>query len=283
MLLFLVILGFLPSLIWLSYYLRKDVHPEPNRLIIRVFVYGMLIAPAAAVTEIIFIQISTGLESLFQRLLPSLLVLGEFMETGGVGYILGAYIGIGIIEEYAKYVVVKRTVLPSKDFDEPVDAMIYLIIAALGFAALENILYLTSPYLVNFVTTISSYFTYLPARPIETTSLEAALTITTFRFFGATLLHALASGIIGYFLAFSILNRRAHRPYIASGLAISALLHALYNFFIIHIGIYSHEGLGGFETLKLFGPVAVLLISMALAVAFLFRRIRNIHASLRSV
>ena len=45
-------------------------------------------------------------------------------------------------EEVAKYLIIKIRILRDPEFDEPIDAMIYMIIAGLGFAALENILVL---------------------------------------------------------------------------------------------------------------------------------------------
>ena len=37
-----VILGLLPSLTWLSYYLTKDLHPEPKKMILKIFLWGAL-------------------------------------------------------------------------------------------------------------------------------------------------------------------------------------------------------------------------------------------------
>ena len=43
----LIVLGFLPSLIWLGIFLQKDSHPEPRYLLIRVFLMGMILSPVA--------------------------------------------------------------------------------------------------------------------------------------------------------------------------------------------------------------------------------------------
>ena len=51
--LFLTLLGFTPSLIWLSFYLKKDVHPEPKRMVIKVFILGMGSAFLAALLGIL--------------------------------------------------------------------------------------------------------------------------------------------------------------------------------------------------------------------------------------
>src|SRR3989344_2683483 len=116
-------LGFIPSLAWLSYYLRKDCHPEPRYLIARVFFMGILIAPLAVLAQWLFSQIGLTFSASFS------------ISDSIVFFIIAAF-----IEETVKFLAVKYTVLHNSKFDEPVDAMIYMIIAGLGFAAVENIL-----------------------------------------------------------------------------------------------------------------------------------------------
>src|SRR4030043_794785 len=63
-----VLLGFLPSLIWLLFYLRKDSHPEPKNQIIQIFVWGMMIGPLAAILEFALLWLTgptIGLEKIF--------------------------------------------------------------------------------------------------------------------------------------------------------------------------------------------------------------------------
>ncbi|PIR90931.1 hypothetical protein COU02_01620, partial [bacterium (Candidatus Gribaldobacteria) CG10_big_fil_rev_8_21_14_0_10_37_46] len=88
MLYLLYLFGFLPSIIWLLFYLKKDVHPESNQAILRVFFYGMLVAFAAIFLEIGFKKISSNL-------------------------ILYVFVGGALVEEYLKYLVVKLEVLRS--------------------------------------------------------------------------------------------------------------------------------------------------------------------------
>ena len=168
MLYLLYLLGFLPSIIWLLFYLRKDVHPESNQAILKVFFYGMLIAFAAIFLEIGFKKISSNL-------------------------LLYLFVGGALVEEYLKYLVVKLEVLRSSELDEPIDIMLYMIIAGLGFAALENILILVK------------YHPFL--------ELPKTLEISTLRFLTATFLHALCSGIVGYFLAISFFNLKKQKSF----------------------------------------------------------------------
>ena len=107
--------GFIPSLLWLWFWLKEDSHPEPRANLIYTFIAGMIVVPIAMVFEYI-----------------ALFPLGL---TGSFSLLVWAF-----IEEILKYGAVKKTAFCKSCFDEPVDAIIYMITAALGFASLENTL-----------------------------------------------------------------------------------------------------------------------------------------------
>jgi len=111
--------GFLPSILWLFFYLRKDAHPESNRMILKIFFFGMLAAFFAIFLEKGFQLITSH---------PFLVI----------------FFGGALIEEYLKYLVVKFGVFNNSEMDEPPDLLLYMIISSLGFAALENILVLSN-------------------------------------------------------------------------------------------------------------------------------------------
>ena len=204
------IFGLAPSIIWLLYFLKKDVHPESSRMIILVFLLGMAVVPLAAILECI--PIGLGGEGKFQCFLPdSFKVL--FPSLWGV--ILYAFLGIALIEEAAKYLVVRLKVLRDPELDEPLDVMLYMIIAALGFAAIENILILFSP-----------------GKPLL---IQEASFIIAFRFIGATFLHALCSGVIGYFMARSFFAPKFKAALLSIGFAMAIVLHGLFNLSIMKI------------------------------------------------
>lgn len=221
----------LPSIIWLAFYLRKDKHPEPNRMIIKIFILGILMVPLAGLLEHGFFL---GLEKI--ALVEKIAIL---------------VIGFALIEELLKYLVVKFGVLKNSAFDEPVDAMIYMIIAALGFAAAENI------YLLS------------QAGPLKM-SITSILEFITTRFLGATFLHALASGIIGYFLAASLLVKsRIRKLFIWGGLLGGTVLHSLFNYIII---LNSQVLINTVER-NLY--LLILLIGMAIIVSLMFKKINK--------
>ena len=222
--------GIIPSVIWLLFYLRKDSHPESSRMILKIFFYGMLIAIPAVLIEL-------GILGDVEKL-----ILSPFSIS-----ILKIFIGVALIEEFLKYLVVREKVVRHHEFDEPLDTMLYMIIAALGFAASENILILFSLGPVFFF--------------------QDAFSITFFRFVGATFLHALCSGTFGYFLAWSFYEPQNNIKFTIAGLGLSTLLHGLYNFSIMKM-----EG-----TLRLFIPL-IILFGLALFVSLSFKKLKKIKS-----
>ncbi len=220
----------LPSIIWLLFYLRKDKHPEPNRMIIKIFFWGILATLGALVFE-----------WLYQEVLKTLSLQN---------LVLVVIIGMAFIEEYVKYFVVKTKVLKNPEFDEPVDAMLYLIIAALGFAAAENIFLLTGLHVIGV-------------------PLDQILGITLGRFLGAVFLHTLASGIIGYFLARSLLLRHKRKAFVGLGILAATCLHGIYNYIIIEIGPYNEH--------SIFLLIALLAI-MAVIVSLAFKNLTKLKS-----
>lgn len=231
---FFIILGLTPSIIWLLFYLRKDAHPESNRMILKIFFYGMLVAIIAAVIEI---EIAAGFAILGDRLV----VTFPFLF-----FLLYHFIVIALVEEFSKFLIVKEKVINDPEFDEPVDVMLYMIIVALGFAALENLLIL------------------LPGK--ETFIFQEALAVIAFRFIGATFLHALCSGALGYFLALSIFEPKKRLRLIIQGIVTATILHGLFNIFIIGI----EE-----RTILSIVSLIILLSGLAVFVSFGFRKLKK--------
>lgn len=225
-----IVFGILPSFVWLMFYLRKDHHPEAHQMVLKIFFWGMIIAVPAVFLEMGFFDIVEGFR------LPSALAVS-----------LNVFIGVAFMEELLKYLIVQNQVLRHHEFDEPVDAIIYMIVAALGFAAAENILIL------------------LQLGPAVLW--DKAIEISAFRFLGATLLHTLASGLIGFFLALAILEKKNRTKLIVAGLSLATLLHGLYNFSIMEID-------GNF---KIALPIVILFL-LAVFLSFAFKRLHKLQS-----
>jgi len=128
-----------------------------------------------------------------------------------------------VVEEVLKFLVVWFFISGSRFFDEPVDYMIYMVTAALGFAALENIGAVLNQW-------------------NEFSSLSSIWNTVTLRFIGATLLHSLSSAVLGYYWAYFFYSSRfgqgTSRGYsilgVFIGLLAATLLHAFFNYLIIN-------------------------------------------------
>jgi len=233
---FYAILGILPSLVWLVFYLHKDAHPEPKKTIIKIFFLGALMGPLAI-----------ALEFLLQWLISPTLDFNRFqsiISSNSLLLTLNILLFAPLVEEYLKYAVVKKFALKNPAFDEPIDAMIYLVISALGFAALENVL---------------SVFT------LSDLSMGTAVAHALTRFLSATFLHTLSSGIFGYFLAKSLLDLKRRKIILWQGFILAASFHGFYNYLSKLLGSNANFAFA----------IASLLIFMSLIVSWQFYRLKK--------
>ncbi len=185
----LLFLGLAPSLIWLSFFLQEDLHPEPRRMIFSVFLVGALAALGAYFVE---------------------RWAGDYLRTFGIFEQTFYYVlAFAVIEELVKFIAAYSVIRHSKYFDEPIDAMIYMMTAAMGLAAVENI-----------------------AVAFDGGLMSVKIGSLLFRFLGATLLHALSASAVGYYWARGIVKRHVFF-YVLIGLIMGSLLHVIFNYFII--------------------------------------------------
>ncbi len=228
----LVIMGLIPSLVWMAYFLRRDPHPEPRSLLAKTFLMGIILSPLAVLLQIGF--------SHYTEIIDSIQLINNKPSF---------FLWAALIEECVKFFAVWFIVLNKPDFDEPIDAMIYLIVAGLGFAAIENILVL---------------FRAIPGGPTTT------LAIWGLRFIGATLLHALSSSILGYFLGLSWFYQHHKTKLILIGIAIATLFHFSFNLFLSSLD----------QQVAAWAAATGVLLIMAFLVSILFVKIRERHRTI---
>lgn len=194
--------GLLPSLIWLAFYLRKDAHPEPKNMVIKIFIFGILSAPLAALMQF-------GIGWLIHPM--PITDLFAALNQRGIFGLMNLIMIAPITEELCKYLAVKSGVMRNQNLDEPVDLMIYFVIAGLGFAAIENFLVFSN---------------------LNGSSLSAIIGNVSLRFLSATFIHALAAATFGYFMALSFYNTAKRKQYLWSGGALAIFFHASYNYLV---------------------------------------------------
>lgn len=181
--------GVVPAFFWLWFWLKEDKkNPEPKGLLTMVFIVGM-----ATVVLV----------------LPAQKMIQNFSLPYNYELITWAS-----IEEVMKFILALIVIGGTGHAEEPTDWPIYLITLALGFAALENMLFLIKPFSVG----------------------QTAVGLLTgqLRFLGSTLLHTIASAIIGISMGLSFyLDGFTKKIYLLMGIAMAIALHSAFNFFII--------------------------------------------------
>lgn len=232
----LISIGLVPSLVWFFFYLKNDCCPEPRYLLSQTFLMGIIVSPIVLLLQIGFVYVG----ALFTDTSSSLIQASTYY-----------YIWAAFAEEYLKLVAIWFLVLRNPAFDEPVDAMIYMIAVGLGFAAIENILVLF--------------------RTIDS-GLSQALSVWALRFVGSTLLHALSSAIVGYFLAMSWFFQEHKKKLIVIGLALATVFHFTFN---IIISTFAGEPGSSDPRGLIFSTM--LLLFMAFLVSILFDKIKERH------
>ena len=179
------LVSILPAVGWLWYFHRTDKYePEPKKLVFRTFFLGVLFGIALGTSY-------TGLP----------------YPWGPARY--SAVIWAPLVEETGKFLIVFWTVFRNKNFNEPVDGIVYAASAALGFAACENVFYVLSGWSLAAGTGVLT----LLARSV-------------FSVPG----HALFSSFWGAALGYAA-GRRGVKPYmaVAAGLLLAMIAHGLFN------------------------------------------------------
>lgn len=203
--------GIIPSLLWLWFWLKEEENPEPKLLLTFVFILGMLSV---------------------MIVLPIQQFIQDHINSYDTKIILWAS-----AEEVLKFLAVMLVLYKSHYTDEPIDWPIYLITGALGFAALENTLFLIKPLSINEAST--------------------AILSGQLRFLGSTLLHAITSGTIGVAMGISFFMQNWQKKLsVLVGFIIAIALHSAFNFFIM--------GNDGNDFLKVFAFLWVVTIIIML-------------------
>ena len=189
---FTLLLPLVLSIIYVGFVRRFDrAHPEPLGLVAITFVLGALSAELAGLAEWGFMKLSPWTN-------PQLLTFGGQAKALPLST-LGFALLVGVPEEGAKLLA---TVYATRrrEFDEPVDGVVYGVVAALGFAAAENIVYFASG--------------------------RVSATLVVGRAFTAIPVHVFLSGLWGYALGAKLVDKKYR---ILPWFLAAALLHGGYD------------------------------------------------------
>ena len=183
-----LLITILPSLLIVAFFVKSDRFPEPTSQIIKIFMYGLFLCIPAFL-------VNTALGNLYAN-------------TGISEALISSFLSAAPVEEVLKFTVLYSLVYKMKDFNEPIDGIVYGVTVSLGFATLENI------YYVYF---LSDYFD---------TSQQA---LAVLRSFSAIPAHGIFGATMGYFfMKYAFIKKENN---LALCMIVPILLHGAYNYF----------------------------------------------------
>jgi RsiW-degrading membrane proteinase PrsW (M82 family) len=185
-----LLMAIAPSIFLVYYFYRQDIKkPEPKHLVTKIFFLGILFTIPAIILEIVSDEIFIWV-----------------LKDSILHDLIKAFVVAAFIEEVIKLYVVKWFAYNHVHFDEIMDGIVYTIMASLGFACLENIIYV----------------------------IDGGLEIALVRAFTAIPMHAVASGTMGYYIGKAKFsgNKDEESALISKGLWYAVLIHGFYNFLL---------------------------------------------------
>tara|TARA_Y100001970_G_C14161755_1_gene818961 strand:+ start:33 stop:719 length:687 start_codon:yes stop_codon:yes gene_type:complete len=213
----LLLVTILPSILIILFFVYSDKFKEPRSEIIKVFIYGILITIPAYF-------LNTYISDFF------------YNNTRVSEGLISSFLTAAPVEEGLKLSVLYYLVYKMKDFNEPIDGVVYGVTVSLGFATLENL-----------------YYVYLLADYFETTSMALAI----IRSFSAVPAHAVFGIFMGYFFMKYAFIKKADNLFFA--FVFPFVLHGCYNLF---------------TTSNFFVSLGLILISWIIALR-LFERLKK--------
>lgn len=195
--LILLIISVLPIIIIGKYIYNKDKEKEPTNLLAKLFIYGLL-------ATILVIIISIILEYIFSFLSNNT----EQLNT--IELMIKVFIEIALIEEFSKWIVIYKIAYNHEEFNEFYDMIVYAAFVSLGFACIENILYVLSS-------------------GIGTGILRALLSVPG---------HACYGVFMGYYLGLAKISKNNQRKDLTKknlllSITIPTMLHGIYDYCLI--------------------------------------------------
>ena len=192
------IMAVAPAMFMVWYYYKQDKEkPEPKGLITKVFLIGFISIIPAIIVELIFDAIAESAASV-----PLLY------------YFIKAFVVAAFVEESLKLFIVKKFAYNDIHFDEVMDGIVYAIMASMGFACFENVLYV----------------------------MGGGWGVALLRAFTAVPLHAVAAGIMGYYIGKAKFaeSKSKETSLIFKGLAIAILIHGFYDFVLFAMPVFGN-------------------------------------------
>ena len=192
--LLLIFLAVLPIILISMYFYKKDTLKESKKLLQKLFFSGFLATILVIVISVIVIIIIPEFANIENASLLKIFVY--------------SFIFVALIEEFSKWLMIYKISYNDKEFDQLYDIVLYSVIVGLGFACLENILYVLQD--------------------------GSGLIIAIFRAITAVPAHACFQTFMGYYLSLSKFgNKEKKNKYLTLSILIPVLLHGTYDFLLL--------------------------------------------------
>lgn len=193
--------------IGLFIYLKDKHEREPIGLLIKSFFYGMV---SVVVTLLISVPLSGFI---------------PIDEQDLTQQAVHAFLIVALVEEFSKYLFVRGVLFRNPNFNEPFDGIVYSVMVSMGFATLENVMYVV----------------------------DGGWSVAVLRMFTAVPAHATFAVLMGYYLGLSkFVHHKSHYGWY--GLGMATLFHGAYDYFwfIAQVnGVWAGIWLGALVSLAL--------------------------------
>ncbi|MFB6151102.1 MAG: PrsW family intramembrane metalloprotease [Haloarculaceae archaeon] len=244
------LLSIVPALGLAAYVWHADVTTgEPVDLLLATFVLAVLFAGFAAV-------LNTATD----------VTLTYFGLTGGtVGFavqIAVFFVVVGPVEESVKLLAVRLYAYPSDQFDAVIDGAVYGAVAGLGFATIEN-----AVYIAGEVAEASD--------PLNLVAAGGAITAVRAL---AGPGHVIYSALAGYYLGLAKFNRERAGPIVVKGLLVAAVVHAAYNSLA---GVVPSVVAGALDVSWILGFIAFVVVYDSVIALVLLRKLSRYRTAYR--
>lgn len=218
----------LPSMLLLRWFRNSDQFPEPWPVVRKVFWRGVwVVAPVLMIADPL---------KMFQ---PQ----DEVMWAA----LYEAFVLAAIPEEFFKYFVLVFFCLRLKEFDEPMDGIVYGVTVSLGFATFENVLYV----------------------------MDGGLGVAVMRALTSVPAHAMTGAIMGYFIACSMIEPANKLRAFILAFFVPTLLHGAYDFPLMYLSGVSENAVGDLSSWMV--PMFLLVIAIQWRLAMRYKKRLRAH------
>lgn len=182
-----------PAVAIITFFYTKDKHDrEPIGILVVSFLTGCFSVVPAIILE---------------TLLPGLVPGGN--GTSIISVAIYTFIIVAGSEEFCKYIFLRYYAYKKSSFNEPYDGIIYAVMVSMGFATIENLMYV-----------------------FGAENLGAAWGTAGMRAVTAVPAHATFAAIMGYYVGLAKFNRKNERSLLLQGFLGAVILHGFYDFFL---------------------------------------------------